>query len=199
VPLLAVSDLRVRYGAFEAVRGLDLKVGHGEIVALLGANGAGKSSTLAAIASLARQVACLRKAAQERRILPFYQPKLDMGSGRIVGFEALMCARDAEGEIRTAGWFGAALRDAAIVREIDPLMLTAVLADLGVCAKEEVRVSVAYNLADRQLRDAGYAKRLLTQLGKEGIPPPQFEVELTETILLDGPGSGGGGQPQDAA
>ncbi len=50
--MLDVASLKVRYGAVEAVRGLDLAVGKGEIVAVLGANGAGKSSTLAAISGL---------------------------------------------------------------------------------------------------------------------------------------------------
>ena len=52
--MLVVEKLGVRYGAVEAVRGIDLVVKQGEIVALLGANGAGKSSTLAAIAGLVR-------------------------------------------------------------------------------------------------------------------------------------------------
>lgn len=51
--ILSVADLRVRYGAVQAVRGIALDVGQGEIVALLGANGAGKSSTLNAIVGLA--------------------------------------------------------------------------------------------------------------------------------------------------
>ncbi|MEM8822575.1 MAG: ABC transporter ATP-binding protein [Pseudomonadota bacterium] len=50
--MLEIASLTVRYGAIEAVRGLDLRVGKGEIVAILGANGAGKSSTLAGIAGL---------------------------------------------------------------------------------------------------------------------------------------------------
>jgi branched-chain amino acid transport system ATP-binding protein len=53
MPLLAVNDLSVRYGAVEAVRGIDLDVEEGELVALLGANGVGKSSTLNAIVGLA--------------------------------------------------------------------------------------------------------------------------------------------------
>lgn len=50
--LLDVQDLRVNYGGIHAVRGLNLHVRQGETVALIGANGAGKSSTLNAIARL---------------------------------------------------------------------------------------------------------------------------------------------------
>ncbi len=50
--LLSVEDLVVRYGAIEAVRGASLSVRAGEIVTLLGANGAGKSSILNAIMGL---------------------------------------------------------------------------------------------------------------------------------------------------
>ena len=51
--MLAVNDLHVRYGSVHAVRGLSLEVAAGEIVGLIGANGAGKSSTLHAIMGVA--------------------------------------------------------------------------------------------------------------------------------------------------
>ena len=51
-PLLQVTGLAVRYGEVRAVRGIDLSVPEGAVVVLLGANGAGKSSTLNAIAGL---------------------------------------------------------------------------------------------------------------------------------------------------
>ena len=51
-PLLRTSGLMVRYGPVEAVRGIDFEIGEGEIVAFLGANGAGKSSTLNALVGL---------------------------------------------------------------------------------------------------------------------------------------------------
>ena len=52
--LLEVRDLEVRYGSIEAVRGLSFSVEEGSIVAVIGANGAGKSSTLLALSGLVR-------------------------------------------------------------------------------------------------------------------------------------------------
>jgi len=46
---LVVQNLEVNYGFIKAVKGINLKVGEGQIVALLGSNGAGKSSTIRAI------------------------------------------------------------------------------------------------------------------------------------------------------
>lgn len=50
--LLTVKDLKVSYGGINAVKGIDLHVHQGELVALIGANGAGKSSSMKAIAGL---------------------------------------------------------------------------------------------------------------------------------------------------
>jgi len=50
--MLTVRDLSVRYGAIRAVRGIDLDVAKGEIIALIGANGAGKTTVARAIAGL---------------------------------------------------------------------------------------------------------------------------------------------------
>jgi branched-chain amino acid transport system ATP-binding protein len=52
--MLEIRDLAVSYGRIRAVQGVDLEVAAGEIVALVGANGAGKSSILKAIAGLER-------------------------------------------------------------------------------------------------------------------------------------------------
>lgn len=50
--MLTVEDLRVSYGPIEVIHGISLEVNEGECVALIGANGAGKSSTLKAICGL---------------------------------------------------------------------------------------------------------------------------------------------------
>ena len=52
MPLLDISNLHVYYGAIHALKGISLSVDQGEIVTLIGANGAGKSTTLRAISAL---------------------------------------------------------------------------------------------------------------------------------------------------
>jgi branched-chain amino acid transport system ATP-binding protein len=52
LPLLKVRDIHVYYGAIHAIKGISLEVNEGEIVTLIGANGAGKSTTLNTIAGL---------------------------------------------------------------------------------------------------------------------------------------------------
>jgi len=58
--LLEIRGLDVRYGGIRAVKGIDLDVAQGELVCLIGANGAGKSSTLRAIAGLAPATGSIR-------------------------------------------------------------------------------------------------------------------------------------------
>jgi branched-chain amino acid transport system ATP-binding protein len=52
VALLEVTGIRTRYGAIEALKGVSLTVDAGEVVTLIGANGAGKSTTLRSISGL---------------------------------------------------------------------------------------------------------------------------------------------------
>ena len=55
--LLTVRDLRVKYGNVEVLHGISLDVDEGEIVAILGANGAGKSTTLMAVSRIVKSSA----------------------------------------------------------------------------------------------------------------------------------------------
>ena len=75
-PILQVEDLAVAYGHIEAVKGISLSLNEGEITALVGANGAGKSTSLLAISGLVK--------AQRGRVLLNDQDLLQMSPHRIV-------------------------------------------------------------------------------------------------------------------
>lgn len=54
MPILELKNIETYYGAIQALRGISLEVGKGEIVTLIGSNGAGKSTTLKSISGLAK-------------------------------------------------------------------------------------------------------------------------------------------------
>ena len=55
--ILEINDMQVRYGNIRALKGISLNVGEGEIVTLIGSNGAGKSTTLNSIIGLVPKAA----------------------------------------------------------------------------------------------------------------------------------------------
>jgi branched-chain amino acid transport system ATP-binding protein len=71
--LLSVKDLEVSYGSIKAVRGVSFDVGEGEIVALVGSNGAGKSSTLRAISGMVPYKGSVVYAGRELRGVPCHR------------------------------------------------------------------------------------------------------------------------------
>ena len=50
--MLEVKDLHVHYGVIEAIKGIDFEVNKGEVIALIGANGAGKTTILHTVTGL---------------------------------------------------------------------------------------------------------------------------------------------------
>ena len=71
--LLEVKGLEVRYGGIRAVKGIDLAVRDGELVCLIGANGAGKSSALKAICGLHARGGTVTYAGQALESLPVFE------------------------------------------------------------------------------------------------------------------------------
>ena len=82
-PLLKVQDIHVYYGAIHAIKGITLEVWMGEIVTLIGANGAGKSTTLNTIAGLLRP----RQGTVELNGAPIQ----GLGASRTVGMGLSLC------------------------------------------------------------------------------------------------------------
>lgn len=68
--MLKIQDLNVRYGGIHAVRGISLEVPQGSIITLIGANGAGKSSTLRAICNLVKKTGSVQFEGQDISQLP---------------------------------------------------------------------------------------------------------------------------------
>ncbi len=71
--LLEVRDLKVSYGGIHALKGIDLDIAQGELVALIGSNGAGKTTALKALAGLLPGTGQVHYAGQSLHNLPAHQ------------------------------------------------------------------------------------------------------------------------------
>ncbi len=111
-PLLALEAVTVHYGPAQALFGVDLAVGEGEAVALLGRNGMGKTTTVRAICGLARAGGSLGFAGREIRGLPPHRiARLGIGlvpEGRRC-FAPLTVAENLAAAARPGPWTAAAV------------------------------------------------------------------------------------------
>ena len=81
--MLKVENLKVNFGGIEAVKGISFEVKEGEIVTLIGSNGAGKSTTLRAISGLVKP--------SEGRIIFDGEDITKIGTSKIVGKGITLC------------------------------------------------------------------------------------------------------------
>jgi branched-chain amino acid transport system ATP-binding protein len=103
-PLLRVTNLAAGYGDLRAVWDVSLGVSEGRILALLGANGAGKSTTLRAVLGLSRVMGgSIEMAGRDLRGLPPYD-RAKLGIGLVQEGKRLFRQRTVEQNLMLGGW-----------------------------------------------------------------------------------------------
>jgi branched-chain amino acid transport system ATP-binding protein len=103
-PLLRVTNLAAGYGDLRAVWDVSLEVSAGRVLALLGANGAGKSTTLHAILGLSRVMGgSIEMAGRDLRGLPPYD-RAKLGIGLVQEGKRLFRQRTVEQNLMLGGW-----------------------------------------------------------------------------------------------
>lgn len=117
--LLEVRDLRVRYGAVEAIRGVSFEVAEGETVALIGANGAGKSTILNTLSGLLKPAAGSATFAglDLRRAAP--HTIVRRGLVQVPEGREILARQTVRENLELGAW---ARRDGGVAREIAALM-----------------------------------------------------------------------------
>lgn len=131
------------------------------------------------------QLRAARAALAEGRLVPFYQPKLGLADGTIVGFEALLRIRTGAGLAGPAA-IAEALDDPELSQRIGETMLAQVCADMARWRREGIAFGhVAVNVAGPELEGAAFAGRVLSTIEGHGLAPSDVEIEVTEGALLD--------------
>ena len=133
----------------------------------------------------ASMIALAKNALKARRILPYYQPKIDLRTGRIEGFEALLRWHDAQDGVQLPGVIAAAFEELGVAAEISDHIVEGVIADIGEWRRRGVPFGhVAINAAAAEFRRGDFAERLLERLHAASVPVDAIQLEITETVFL---------------
>lgn len=126
-----------------------------------------------------------RDALRQRTIVPHYQPKVNLRTGELDGFEALLRWKHPRYGMKRADTIAAAFQDGAIAAELSDQMIEAVIGDMQRWTKLGVPYGhVAVNAAAAEFRTEKFAERLLHRLDRAKIPHSCFQLEVTETVFL---------------
>ncbi|TVR07438.1 MAG: EAL domain-containing protein [Salinarimonadaceae bacterium] len=117
--------------------------------------------------------------------LPFYQPKIDLQTGRITGFEALARWRKPDSGLVTPAYFGSAFADFEVAIAFGEMMIQRIAADLRSWSDAGLEFgTIAVNTSSAEFADPQLAQRFLKILDDHDVPTNRIEIEITESVFL---------------
>ncbi len=128
-------------------------------------------------------------AVQNGELILHYQPKLDIASGQVIGFEALARWQNPRLGLLYPGDFIHLVEMTDVIHPFTNAVMDLALADKRRLHDLGYTQPVAINLSVRNLMDAHYANSLADAIARHGVPEQEVELELTETALMHDPDS----------
>jgi len=126
-----------------------------------------------------------RGALSDGRILPFYQPKIRLMTGEVVGFEALLRWQHPRDGLQHPRSIGAALEDKELAADLTDRMMEGVFSDMRTWLQADVPFGkIAINGAAADFFRGELADRILERLCRFEIPPERLELEVTESVFV---------------
>ena len=136
-----------------------------------------------------RAIARLRAALNGGRAVAAYQPIVELATGRITSFAALLRRKDEDGSLITASEIFSALLDPELSRRVSRAMLNQVVADgPAILALLGPDTRIGLNLSEADLRKDDFVRHLIDVVDDSALTPANFTIEATETMLLDAGG-----------
>jgi diguanylate cyclase (GGDEF)-like protein len=123
----------------------------------------------------------IRTGIEEGQFVPFFQPQMDVSSGKLIGFEVLARWQSPELGLCLPDVFLDIAEEAGLLPSLSmSVMEQALTASKGWPG----HLKIAVNIAPSQLKDEMLACRILEVLTRVGFPPSRLDIELTESSLL---------------
>lgn len=133
----------------------------------------------------AAMLSLARSGLSEGRIVPYYQPKVDLDTNRVIGFEALVRYVHNTDTILLPKVFSHAFNDLKLARALGAEILTRVLDDLVAWKDSGYEdISIAINTCAADFIGDDFAERLIAEVAARNLRPSQIEIEVTEGVFL---------------
>ncbi|MFN3452451.1 MAG: EAL domain-containing protein [Sphingorhabdus sp.] len=127
-----------------------------------------------------------RNALEHDRVFPYYQPKIDLSTGALAGFEALLRWDQINGGLGLPSMIAPAFLDTELALRIGDRMMNLILDDMQTWSIAGVEFEkVALNTCAGDFAANDFAERLLAALDLRKLSPHLVEVEVTESVFLD--------------
>ncbi|MDB5699657.1 MAG: hypothetical protein JWN69_2461 [Alphaproteobacteria bacterium] len=126
-----------------------------------------------------------RRALREDWIVPHYQPKVDLATGRIDGFEALLRWSHPRRGMQNPDTIAPAFDDFQLGTAISACMTGKIFRDAAAWLEQNIPFGhVALNVSAADFRTGDFAEMLLARVREFGLRPEHVQVEVTETVFL---------------
>jgi diguanylate cyclase (GGDEF)-like protein len=126
----------------------------------------------------------LRGALDSEQLVPHYQPKLDLRTGRIIGVEALVRWEHPERDLLYPDVFLPLAEQAGLMRRLALRVLERSLSDLRNWRDQGSDLTVAVNLSVSNLQDVALPDQVAMLLDAFRLPPEALVLEITEDVLM---------------
>ncbi len=128
----------------------------------------------------------LRVAIAQQQLMVYYQPKVNVASGEMVGMEALLRWQHPEMGFISPALFIPVAEESGLINEIGDWVLrqTCLQARLWQAQGFDI-VPIAVNLSVRQLKQGNFPARVMAILRDAGLDARYLELEITESMLMD--------------
>ena len=129
----------------------------------------------------------LGRALDEEELLLFYQPKISLSSGRIIGVETLVRWLHPRRGLLPPSEFMPFAERTGLIRPLSHYVLERAIRQCSVWQTAAIDIHVAVNLTMHDLVDAELPTDVATLLAEAGLPPERLEVEITESAIMSDP------------
>ena len=127
----------------------------------------------------------IRRALEENQFELFYQPQVEVNSGRVCGLEALLRWHHPERGLMLPDDFVPLSEESQLIIRIGNWVLEAACSELKKWIKAGLDdIILAVNISAAQLQQQGFVKGILEALKRHGVPGNRLELEITENVLM---------------